>query len=179
MFLILSLHCQVFNGQKQCFCSKNLDLRHFCRKRRENLKKYTLRIIFKSGLEDSPRLLPSCSLNTLAIMYKCFSKDEGKTINKLKGSKACSYNVWCWYKNVALFYLPWGNAEIDCGEKLMSSMQMFVPVTLYIELSHNMHCHLFHYNHPLTINLQPPSLLAPQSGALRISAYRDFLPIHL
>ena len=155
--------------QKKYFCSPKHDLWHFSRKCRKNLNIRTLRIKIriKSGLEDSPRLLPSCSLNTLAIMYKCFSKDEGKTINKLKGSKACSYNVWCWYKNVALFYLPWGNAEIDCGEKLMSSMQMFVPVTLYIELSHNMHCHLFHYNHPLTINLQPPSLfIGKLSGVL-------------
>ena len=30
----------------------------------------------------------------------------------------------------------------------------------------------------LTLALHPRALLAPQSGALRISAYRDFLPIH-
>ena len=50
---------------------------------------------------------------------------EGKAINKLKGPKAFSYNVW-WYKNVGLHYLPWANAYLDCGGNSMSMSQVFV-----------------------------------------------------
>ena len=58
---ILNPQSSVFSPQKcpkQCLCSQKLDLWHFSRECRENLKIRTLRIKFrnKSVFEDSPNL---------------------------------------------------------------------------------------------------------------------------